>query len=160
MTKLTDSSILIPVRDKGITMKKPVDVYLAGGMKSCWQDRVKAALRKLKERGLVRWSDPRANMTKNPDEYELLDIMRVESADIIFGYAEDDNPGLFALCVEIGHGHAQGKRVILVNELSEQTDPKRKRYFSFVRADCDYVTEKWHDGINMLEKMILALAED
>lgn len=139
-------------------MKKPVDVYLAGGMKSGWKDQVKLALRRLKEKDLVRWSDPRDNQTKIPAEYELLDIMRIENADIIFGLAEDDNPGLYALCVEIGHGHALGKRVILVDQLKEETDPKRKKYFSFARADCDFVTEKWGDGINMLEKMILALA--
>lgn len=139
-------------------MKKPVDVYLAGGMKSCWQDRVKADLRKLKEKGLVRWSDPRNNGTKNPDEYELLDMMRVEAADIIFGYAEDDNPGLYALCTEIGIGKGMGKKVILVNELKEQTDPERKKYFNFVRGSCNYMTENCHEAINMLEKMILALA--
>jgi len=139
-------------------MKKPVDVYLAGGMKTCWQDRVKADLRKLEERGLVRWNDPRDNATNNPAEYELLDIMRVQTADIVFGLAEDGNPGLYALCVELAFGHARGARTILVNELKEETDPKRVKYFRFVGAVCDVQTASYHEGIRMLEKMVLALA--
>lgn len=138
-------------------MKKPVDIYLAGGMKTCWQDRVKADLRKLEERGLVRWNDPRDNLTNNPAEYELLDVMRVQTADIVFGFAEDSNPGLYALCVELALGHAHGARTILVNELKEETDVKRVRYFRFIGVVCDFQTDKYHEGIRMLEKMILAL---
>lgn len=141
-------------------MKKPVDVYLAGGMKSGWQDQVKLALRKIHDQGLVRWSDPRDNYTADPKEYLLLDVMRAESADIIFGVAEDDNPGLYALCVELSLGHAKGARTLLVNQLKETTDPKRKKYFQFVQVVCDFETDKWHEGINMLERMILALAGD
>lgn len=140
-------------------MKKPVDVYLAGGMRSGWQDRVKADLRKLYEKGLVRWSDPRDNQTAVPEEYKLLDVIRVESADIIFGYAEDTNPGLFALCIELTLGHARGAKTILINGLNEAKDPARFRSFGFVSVSCDFQTAEYHKGICMLEKMILALAE-
>lgn len=140
-------------------MKKPVDVYLAGGMRSGWQDRVKADLKKLREKNLVRWNDPRDNQTKVPEEYKLLDIMRVETADIILGLAEDDNPGLYALCVEISIGKTKGARTILINELKEATDPKRSRYFDFISIVCDFQTPDYHKGIEMLEKMILALSE-
>lgn len=139
-------------------MKKPVDVYLAGGMRTGWQEDVKRDLKKLHDAGLVRWSDPRENDTRDPKEYEPLDMMRVETADIIFGYAEDGNPGLYALCVELAFGKAKGAKTLLVNLLKEETDPKRKRYFSFTGVVCDFQVDNLNAGVQLLEKMIYALA--
>ena len=82
-------------------MKKPVDVYLAGGMKSGWQDRVRADLRKLKERGLVRWNDPRDNLTKNQGEIKLLSAVRIKTADIVFANEQDRDSQIAAINLEI-----------------------------------------------------------
>lgn len=136
-------------------MKKPVDVYLAGGMKSGWQDVVKERLKDLKDMGFVRWSDPRNNGTSDPSKYKLLDKIRWETADIVFGYAEETNPSLFALGVELAGGHYSGAKTILVN--LPENEP-RYRYFSFVTVVCDYVTNDLDDGIEMLRKMIKAFS--
>lgn len=99
-------------------------VYLAGGMKSGWQDRVK------KEVSGVIFIDPREHGLSNEEGYTAWDLAGVERADIVLGYMEADNPGGAGLAVEFGWGARANKALILV----EQEGYAQQRYFGMVRA--------------------------
>ncbi len=130
-------------------MKKPVDVYLAGGMKSGWQDRVRADLRKLKERGLVRWNDPRDNLTKNQGEIKLLSAVRIKTADIVFANEQDRDSQIAAINLEIKLARQLGKNIIvLAARETWHTDSENP----------EFRTTKWASAVNILEEMILAMA--
>lgn len=105
------------------TSKVPV-VYLAGGMKSGWQDRVK------KEVSGVIFIDPREHGLSSEEDYTAWDLAGVERADIVFGFMEADNPGGAGLAVEFGWGARANKALILV----EQEGYAQQRYFGMVRA--------------------------
>lgn len=103
--------------------KVPV-VYLAGGMKSGWQDAVKKAVP-----GVI-FIDPREHGLKDEAGYTAWDLAGVERADVVFGYMESDNPGGAGLAVEFGWGARAGKTLMLV----EQEGYAQQRYFGMVRA--------------------------
>ena len=99
-------------------------VYLAGGMKSGWQDRVKKEVP-----GLI-FIDPREHGLSSEEGYTAWDLAGVERADIVLGFMEADNPGGAGLAVEFGWGARANKVLILV----EQEGHAQQRYFGMVRA--------------------------
>jgi nucleoside 2-deoxyribosyltransferase len=102
-------------------MLKKVAVYLAGGMKSGWQDDVKRIL----ERPNLVTFDPREynDPEAGPDNYVWNDIFRIRAADIIFGYMEKDNPHGYNLMWELGFATAHDhKQVIFVDETERRTE--------------------------------------
>lgn len=105
-------------------IKKVPVVYLAGGMKSGWQDAVKKAVP-----GVI-FIDPREHGLKDEAGYTAWDLAGVERADVIFGYMESDNPGGAGLAVEFGWGARADKLLLLV----EQGIYPQQRYFGMVRA--------------------------
>jgi len=107
-----------------IDIRKVPVVYLAGGMNSHWQDRVKAALP-----GVI-FIDPREHGLSDEEGYTAWDLAGVERADIVLGFMEADNPGGAGLAVECGWGARAGKVLILV----EQDGYAQERYFGMVRA--------------------------
>lgn len=107
-----------------IDIRKVPVVYLAGGMKSGWQDRVKEAVP-----GVI-FVDPREHALKDEQGYTAWDLAGVELADVVFGYIEKDNPGGAGLAVEFGWGARAGKALVLV----EQSGYAQERYFGMVRA--------------------------
>src|SRR3989344_6327864 len=104
-------------------------VYLVGGMRSGWQDRVIVECQGL---GFT-FKDPRKNETKEFREYTTLDLHYVRISDIIFAYLEASNPGGQGACVECGYAKGLGKTVIVVNE--KQDD----RYLKFIEKVADIV---------------------
>lgn len=104
-------------------------VYLAGGMKGSWQDKVKAAVPN------AIFIDPRNQPVKSEAEYTAWDLAGVERADFVFGFMESTNPGGSGLAVEFGWGSRAGKHLLLVEE---QGYPQQ-RYFGMVRAIADRV---------------------
>ena len=130
-------------------MKKPVDVYLAGGMKSGWQDRIRADLRKLQEKGLVRWSDPRDSLTKNQGEIKLLNAVRIKTADIIFTNEQDRDSQIAAINLELKFARQLGKNIIVL----------AARETGYLASENpEFWTTKWTSAVNILEEMILAMA--
>ncbi len=132
-------------------MKKPVDVYLAGGTKSGWQNQLKRALNKLHQQGLVRWSNPEDNRTRNPEEIGLLNEIRRRNTDIIFLNEQDPGSNIGCLHQEIEKAKSLGKITVLLTVSKN----------SFIDSEnLLFCTEKWHLAVNMLEEMIWAIAED
>jgi len=107
-----------------IDIRKVLVVYLAGGMKSGWQDPVKEAVP-----GVI-FIDPREHALKDEVGYTTWDLAGVERADIVFGNMEATNPSGAGLAVEFGWGARAGKLLLLV----EQSGYAQQRYFGMVRA--------------------------
>lgn len=117
-------------------------VYLAGGMRSGWQDKVMAALPG------VLFIDPRKNGCDHEDAYTAYDLTGVERCDIVFGFIEKDNPGGQGLGVEFGAGVVMGRHLIYVEEEGNPSS----RYFGMVRAISDSIYTSFEDGLRELAR--------
>ena len=111
-------------------IKKTPIVYLAGGMQSNWQDEVKA-----KVKGCI-FIDPRDHGLGDENEYTSWDLTGVDIADIIFVYAEIDNPSCIGLAVEVGWAAKSGKTIIYV----EPANHPKKGSLGMVRALSDNIS--------------------
>jgi nucleoside 2-deoxyribosyltransferase len=87
-------------------------VYLAGGMRSDWQDKVIE-----KTRGLnISYLDPRSHGHKNPVLYTTWDMQAIQRSDVVLAFLEYDNPSGLGMAAEIGYAKGLDKPVIFVNE--------------------------------------------
>jgi nucleoside 2-deoxyribosyltransferase len=114
-------------------------VYLAGGMRSGWQETVMAACPG------VEWLDPRTHGLRDPKEYTAWDLQAVRDADVVFAYLEKSNPYGFNLAFEVGYAHALGKPIIFVDEKHAGTE----RPCSMIREVSDW-SEDLAGGITLL----------
>ena len=85
-------------------------IYLAGGMKGTWQDRIREVLPN------HTCYDPRDHNLSNPVDYTKWDLDHVKKADLIFAVFTKDNPSGFGMSLEIGYAHALGIPIVLVDE--------------------------------------------
>lgn len=131
-----------PGETSALPAKDITRVYLAGGFKSGWQDRVMAQCKTFK------FADPRSHSLIEPQHYTAWDLQALRSCQVVLAYAEAKNPGLYALSLEIGYAKAAGSLVLLVDERS--TDPTSGRYFAMVRATADLVFDDLDEAINYL----------
>lgn len=100
-------------------------IYLAGDMKSGWQDKVKEKLPEYE------YLDPRDHSDiTHILAYTELDLNMIQKCDIIFCYMESSNPGGYNFCLEAGYGFGLGKKIIYVNE----DDHPRQKYFGMLYA--------------------------
>lgn len=141
---------------------KPILVYLAGGMKSGWQDEVMESCYDLIINGIVEFFDPRKN-PKDPEKYRAADKKNWEEADIVFGYAESSNPALFAMCIELTGGFYNKAWTIFVDDLKPEgmetfekgrEEMKRRHYLSFVEIVSHKKATSLPEGISMLRDAI------
>lgn len=99
-------------------------IYLAGGMKSEWQDRVIAA------HPDIDFMDPRTHGLADEEDYTRWDLNAIRSSGLVFAYMDADNPSGFGLNLEVGYAYALGIPVWYACE--DRTD--RQRRFGMVRA--------------------------
>lgn len=125
----------LPPNDKP---SNKVKIYLAGGFKSGWQDRVISTYPQFE------YLDPRSHGLTNPDAYTAWDLAAIKACDIVFAYLEKDNPGGYALALEIGYAKALDKIIILVNE------KPANRYLDMVNACADDVFLTFEYGLKCL----------
>lgn len=135
-------------------------IYLAGGMRGDWQDRVKESVAAALPGQPVLYLDPRQQPKPHPEQspeqveasYTNWDLTGVQVADIVFGYIEASNPGGHGLALEIGyavgmaHAGAAPKHIILVVEDGYAAN----RYLGMARvcADMNYTSlDKGIDGL-------------
>lgn len=137
-------------------------VYLAGGMKSGWQDVLyKAYFMKIVDSDVPSsfnyarhhdfdciYFDPRDNRAKDPQVFTNWDIFHLKQSDIVFAYLEQDNPSGIGLAAEIGYAKALGQTVIFVNEQSDN------RYVKFVEEISDVVVNTFEEGVVILARLI------
>ena len=118
-------------------------IYLAGGMRSGWQDKVIEACKGLR----FDFRDPRNNNTKELIEYAVIDLHHIKMSDVIFAYIEKDNPSGAGACVECGYAKGLGKTVIVVNEKRDD------RYLRFIEKVADIVFGDFDKGLDFLKKL-------
>ncbi|MGA3959682.1 nucleoside 2-deoxyribosyltransferase domain-containing protein [Ralstonia nicotianae] len=100
-------------------------IYLAGGFRSNWQEKVAQRLTNSYE-----LLDPSAHGIQDPAEYTRWDLDAVRQADIVLANMEASNPGGYSLALEVGFAKALGKRIFMVDQIE---DPSVRRYFEMVR---------------------------
>lgn len=121
-------------------------VYLAGGMKSGWQQRVKEAVPQ------HQYLDPSTHGLDEETQYTLWDLRAICSADILFVYFEANNPSGYGLSLEVGYGAALGKHIILVDEKS-RSDFDVGRRLGMLRACSHVVVQSLDDGLRVLQAL-------
>lgn len=121
-------------------------IYLAGGFRSGWQEKVIAAIPG------SRFKDPRAHSLKDKASYTLWDLEAIRDCDVLFAYLEAANPGGYALALEVGFAKALGKRIIFVNE-KHTADSSEGRVLHMVEAAADVTTKNFEEGLALLKKM-------
>jgi len=118
-------------------------VYLSGGMKSDWQDRVIKA-----ELG-YECIDPRVTKEHEyEEEYTTWDLLGIKRADVVFAYMEKENPKGHGLCVEVGYAKALNKTIVFVDEYGLSA-------MGMVRAMADIVFYNLIDGIAYLQLLAI-----
>jgi len=121
-----------------------LQVYLAGGFHSGWQDRVMSSC------PTMAFLDPRTHNLAHSSEYATWDLEAIRQADLIFAYLEASNPGGYDLALEIGFAKALGKTVILVDEKSEK-DEITAKYFTLAREISDVTFRSLGEGLEYLK---------
>jgi len=118
-------------------------VYLAGGMRSGWHERVKAQCNHV-------LYDPsskdEAKMTL--EEYGTWDLTHIKNAAIVFVYIERSNPSGFGAAIEAGYAKGLGKTVILVLEPGHETH--KDKYLAFFRKVADVTFDELDPAIKHL----------
>ena len=121
-------------------------VYLAGGFRSGWQDRVVEAVPGLS------FTDPRTHGLAEPDQYTFADLVAIECCDWVFAYLEAKNPGGYSLALEVGYARALGKFIVLVDEQTSPEDPA-SQYLEMLRASADVTLAALPEGIKYLKSL-------
>lgn len=130
-------------------------IYLAGGMRSGWQDRVIEAVNAAIPEGDVCFLDPRKHGLGDPEAYTEWDISNIVTSCIVLAYLEKTNPGGANMALELGYakGYAKGRRlpvyIIVVDE-------KQDKYFSMMRTThiADVLCTTLEEGIQILITLI------
>jgi len=121
-------------------------VYLAGGMKSGWQQRVKEVAPD------HQYIDPCEHGLNEETQYTLWDLQAIDAADALFVYFEASNPSGFGLSLEIGYAKRAGKRIVLVDEKSA-TDEAIAQRLGMLRSCADVVVQSLDDGLRVLQSL-------
>jgi len=118
-------------------------IYLAGGLVSNWQDTVIQAV------PAARFLDPRTHGLRSPAAFTSWDLAAIRRCDILFAYLEANNPGGYALSLEMGFAKALGKHIVLVDEKSA-ADPGVARVLTMVHATADVEFEDFGAAVHYL----------
>lgn len=119
-------------------------IYLAGGIRSNWQEKVTS-------RFDGEFYNPR---TKEVDkiltltEFGTWDLHYIKQCDIVFAYMEKNNPSGIGMSVEIGFAKGLGKTVILC--LEENNEFIKDKYLEFMKKASDIVFTDLEDAIKYL----------
>lgn len=116
-------------------------IYLAGGMKDGWQDRIAPLLAGHELLDPRSWSDP------DPAVYTERDLDAIRRADGIFVHMSSANPSGFGLSVELGFAYALGKKIVFCDEISGDW---RSRYFGMHRQMATAVHKTVEDAVRAL----------
>ena len=96
-----------------------MNVYLSGGMRSGWQQKVIEACPN------IHFINPCDHGLIDSKYYSVWDILAVDVCDVVLAYMESDNPSGLGLAYECGYARGKGKLVIMV-------DDKMDRYMKIV----------------------------
>jgi hypothetical protein len=126
--------------------RQTMKVYLAGGFHSGWQDDV---MLKLSD---FRFFDPRAHHLDNAQQYTEWDLGAIRQSDWIFAYLEKQNPGGYALALELGFARALSKKIVLVDEKSAD-DRLAERHLAMLHACADVSVASVDEAVIFLRQL-------
>jgi len=115
-------------------------IYLAGGMKSDWQERV------IQGAPQFSYKDPRSHGLSEEKAYTEWDLRAIRDSQLVFAYLDSDNPSGYGMSLEIGYAKALGREIWYVCEDATA----RQRYFGMVRACSDRVFDSLDAAIEAL----------
>lgn len=118
-------------------------IYLAGGMRTVWRDKVKAAY------PLAIYLDPTTSGLADEASYTAWDIQAIQNSDIFFGYLEKDNPSGYGLMLEIGVAFSYDVDVLLVDE-----KPEMRSYTGMARQLALDTLDNLDEGIDALGELL------
>lgn len=121
------------------------NVYLAGGMRRNWRERVTGKCDGLNFLSPV---DKENEYDMSLEEYGAWDLHFIRQVDIVFGYMERTNPSGIGMACELGYAHGIGKTVILV--LEENNEHFEDRYLKFMEKVSDAVFHELTEGVRFL----------
>lgn len=119
-------------------------VYLAGGIRSGWQNNMP------KING-VEYFDPskkESDKSLTLSEFGTWDLHFIKESNIVFAYMEKTNPSGIGMAVEIGYAKALGKTVILCIEPNNDTIKQHR--LDFMKKVSDVVYETFDEAVNYL----------
>lgn len=117
-------------------------IYLAGGMKSDWQDRV------IMFAPAHVYLDPRKHGLSEEKAYTEWDLRAIRDSYLVLAYMDSANPSGFGLSLEVGYAKAFGREIWYVNEDS----PERQKRFGMVRACATRYFTSLTDAIKALNE--------
>jgi hypothetical protein len=120
-------------------------VYLAGGMRTRWRERVAEGITGLH---VISPSEKEQQREMSLAEYGTWDLHFIRQADIIFGYMERTNPSGIGLACELGYAFGKDKTVILV--LEKDSEHFKDRYLAFLEKVAGVVFYDLNKGIEYL----------
>lgn len=120
-------------------------VYLSGGFKSNWQERVVRAC----ESSLILFNPKEHGLEGDPRQYTAWDLFHVKQCDIFFAYMEVSNTSGLGLCLELGYAKALGKTIVLVDEKSKH-DHEFAKYFRIAQESADVILDNLDAGISYI----------
>lgn len=123
---------------------KTIRVYLAGGFYSNWQKQVKQNLPSFN------YLDPSKHNLSDPAEYTAWDLEAIRQCDIVFAFLETNNPGGYALSLELGYAKALNKIIIFVDEKSASL---KEPYLAMLRAASTEVFNSLDEGIRFMRSL-------
>jgi len=121
-------------------------IYLAGGFKSNWQERI------MIQCDQHTYLNPRSHHLDDWKEYSAWDLSAIDQCDWVFAYFEKDNPSGYGLVLEIGYARGKQKRVIFVDEISPFS-PKHQNHLRIVEFASDVYFNTLEDGMQFLQSL-------
>lgn len=123
-------------------------VYLAGGMKTGWQDELRFIVDSAMP-GAVWWIDPRswADEHKDAAAYTKRDLQGIRDCSILFAWMDGRNPSGYGMCLEIGYAEALSRKIIMADEMKHDC---RDRYFDMARECASYRAQSLVGGARTL----------
>ena len=119
-----------------------MNIYLAGGMKTGWQDRY---IDRFKNFNFI---DPRSHGLTDEKEYTGWDLDGIRRSDLVIAYMDTLNPSGFGLSLEVGFAKALN---IPIHYVCEDNIDTRQIYFGMVRACATKVFFDIEDSFELLE---------
>ena len=128
-------------------------VYTAGGFHGDWRDVFKNRMQDkftILDPLVPELDDKKERLNLSFPEYTAWDLWAIRTADIVFVYSQNTNPGQ-GYIVEAGYAKGLGKTVVLVRETENIHMPDR--YLMFIDCIADYVCNDFTEGLDFLSRL-------
>ena len=123
-----------------------VRVFLSGGTRGDWQDRVIAACPN------AEYWDPRTLREEDMTDIATTERRWLDESELVFVFIEEDNPSGLGSAFEMGYAIAKSKPVLFVDE-------KRTRHTEWLGVHCLQTAHSFDQGIALLQHALSGTAD-